>query len=105
MTTLRDEALGQDEQRLLALADLADLSGLSEAEVLELVDYGAIAPADTAAGKCVFSVRSITVARTAYRLREEFDIEPHGVALLLSFLDRIRDLEDELRALQARLPR
>ena len=85
MTDLRDDALGQDGEHLLALADLADLSGLSEAEVLDLVDYGALAPADTAAGECFFSVRSIVVARTAHRLRDEFDIEPHGVALLLSF--------------------
>lgn len=105
MTTERDEAFGFDEERPLALSDLADLSGLSEAEVLELVDYGALSPADATAEQCVFTVHAVTIARTARRLREEFELEPHGVALLLSCLDRIRDLEEQLRALQVRLPR
>jgi len=105
MTTDRGEAFGFDEERPLALSDLADLSGLSEAEVLELVDYGALSPADATAGQCVFTVRSVTVARAAHRLREDFELAPDGVALLLSCLDRIRDLEEQLRALRARLPR
>jgi chaperone modulatory protein CbpM len=53
----------------------------------------------------MFSAVSITVARTARRLRDDFELEPHGVAVLLAYLDRIRELEAQLRALQARLPR
>ena len=105
MTSEHPDALWPDERRRLPLADLADLAGLSEAEVLELVDCGALVPADDAAGQWLFGVRSITVARTARRLREDFELEPHGVALLLAFIDRIRDLEEKLRDLQARLPR
>ena len=87
------------------MRDLADLSGLSEAEVVELVEYGALTPADVAAGQWMFSMRSIAIARTAYRLREDFELEPHGVSLLLAYLDRIRDLEAQLCALRAQLPR
>lgn len=105
MTTERYGTFDLDDEHPLALADLADLSGLTEAEVLELVDYGALSPAGPTGGACVFSARSITIARTAYRLREEFELDAHGIALLLSCLDRIRDLEERLRALQARLPR
>lgn len=105
MTSEHPDALWPDEQRHLPLADLADLAGLSEAEVLELVDCGALAPAAAAAGQWLFGVRSITVARMARRLREDFELEPYGVALLLAFIDRIRDLEEQLRDAQARLPR
>jgi hypothetical protein len=49
-------------------------------------------------------MRSIGVARAAYRLRRDFDLETHGVAVLLAYLDRIRDLEAQLCALRARLP-
>jgi chaperone modulatory protein CbpM len=105
VTSERSDALWPDEHDRLPLRELADLSGLSEAEVLELVDYGALSPAAETAGQWVFSVRSVTVARTARRLREDFELEPHGVALLLAYVDRIRDLEAQLHALQARLPR
>jgi chaperone modulatory protein CbpM len=43
--------------------------------------------------------------RTARRLRQDLELDPHGVALLLPLLERIRALEDELRDLRARLPR
>ena len=105
MTSHHADALWSDEHHALPLRDLADLSGLTEAELLELVDYGALSPADPTAGQWVFSVRSITVARTARRLREEFELEAHGVTLLLAYLDRIHDLEAELSALRAQLPR
>ena len=94
-----------DEHAPLPLCDLADLSGLSEAEVLELVEYGVLAPAQQTAGQWAFSMRSITVARTARRLREDFELEVHGVALVLAYLDRIHDLEAQLCALRAELPR
>jgi hypothetical protein len=34
-----------------------------------------------------------------------FDLEPHGVALVISLLDRIRDLEAQIGSLGAQLPR
>jgi len=105
MTSECTDAVWPDEQRRLQLADLADLAGLSEAEVLELVDCGALTPAEGAPGQWLFGMRSITVARTARRLRADFELDPHGVALLLAFIDRIRDLQDELADLRARLPR
>lgn len=105
MTSEHSDVQSSDEHDPLLLRDLADLSGLSEAEVLELVDYGALAPAGETAGQWAFSVRSITVARTARRLREDFELEVHGVALVLAYLDRIHDLEAQLCALRAQLPR
>ena len=69
------------------------------------MDCGALTPAEGTPGQWVFGLRSLTVARTARRLREDFELEPHGVALLLVFIERIRRLEEELRELRARLPR
>ena len=105
MASEHTEALWPDARDRLRLSDLADLAGLSEAELLELVDCGALTPAEGTPGQWVFGMRSLTVARAARRLREDFELEPHGVALLLAFIDRIRQLEAELRLLQARLPR
>jgi chaperone modulatory protein CbpM len=99
------DALWPDERQNLPLRALAELSGLSEDELVHLIDCGALAPFAEASGQRVFSVHSITVARTARRLRDDFELEPHGVAVLLAYLDRIRELEAQLRALRARLPR
>jgi chaperone modulatory protein CbpM len=105
MPTEQVEPQWADDERRVGLRDLADLSGLSEVEVRELVEYGALIPAEEAGGQWIFSVRSIAVARTAHRLREDFELELHGISLLLAYLDRIHDLEAELCALRAKLPR
>jgi chaperone modulatory protein CbpM len=99
------DALWPDERQSMPMRALAELSGLSEGELQQLIDCGALAPFSGGSGEHVFSVHSITVARTARRLRDDFELEPHGVAVLLAYLDRIRELEAQLRALQARLPR
>lgn len=105
MTSDQGEALGPDEHGRLGPLELAELSGLSEAEVVELVEYGALTPADTIGGQWAFGMHAVSIARTARRLRQDFELEPHGVSLLLAYLDRIRDLEAQLRALRAQLPR
>ena len=53
----------------------------------------------------VFGWRSVTVARTARRLRDEFELDAHGVAVLTRFAERIRELEEELRQVRAQLRR
>jgi hypothetical protein len=43
--------------------------------------------------------------RTASRIRVSFDLEPHGLALVVSLLERIDDLEAQLTTLRAQTPR
>jgi hypothetical protein len=105
MTSEYAPAAWSGEGARLRFSELADLADLSEAELLELVDCGALTPDDGTPGQWVFGLTSLTVARTARRLREDFELEPHGAALLLVFVERIRRLEEELRDLRARLPR
>ena len=78
-------------------------SGLTEAELTELVRYGALVPDDPQAAAWTFESHWLLVARTASRLRRELDLDCHGVSVVLSYLDRIDTLERELRALRARL--
>jgi len=105
MTSEHARVAWSDEGACLRLSELADLADLSEAELLELVDCGALTPDEGTPGQWMFGLTSLTVARTARRLREDFELEPHGAALLLVFVERIRRLEEELRDLRARLPR
>jgi len=87
-----------------SLEELCELSGLSEAELRDLVDFGVLAPTDPGARHWTFSADRLVVARSASRLRKDFDLDAQGVALVVTLLDRVRDLEAQLRDLRARLP-
>ena len=93
------------EQYELSVAELCELSGLSESELRVLVEYGAIAPADPDARDWTFRADRLVVARSASRLRRDFELEPQGLALAVTLLERVRDLEEQLRDLRARIPR
>jgi hypothetical protein len=82
---------------------LVKASGMDEAELAELVRYGALVPRDPDAATWTFESHWLLVARNASRLRHDFELDPHGVSVVLSFLDRIEALEAELRALRARV--
>jgi len=88
----------------LSLEELCELSGLTEAELRELVDHGVLAPIEPDAQHWNFSADRLVLARSARRLRKDFDLDTHGVALVVTLLERVRDLEAELRDLRAKLP-
>jgi len=103
--TRHAEAEWLTEDCEFSLEELVELSGLPETELRELVDYGAIAPVDAASSQWVFSGRCLTVVRAAHRLRGGFELEAHGVALVMSLLERIRELEAQLEIVRAQAPR
>ncbi len=98
------EALWLDEHQQFSLVELAELSGLAEAEVRQLIDYAALAPAEVGAAETKFSADCLLTARMACRLRNDFDLDAGGLALTLTLIERIRALEAQLRALHAQLP-
>ena len=93
-----------DEQHEISLTELVELSGLTEAEIRELVGYGALNPLDPEAEEWAFCGKCLVTVRTASRLRDDFELNSHTLALALSFVDRIRELEMELSKLRAQLP-
>ena len=99
------EALWLEERGTITLVELAQCSGLSESEVAELVELGALEPLDAGASELCFGAQCIIPARTASRLRTDFELDTHGLALVLSLLDRVHELEAALQRLNARLPR
>jgi chaperone modulatory protein CbpM len=90
-------AIVLDDSGTLSVAELVQRSGLSEDELAALVDCGALVPyeADT---PWRFSARCVVTARTARRLRDDFALDDtHALAILLRFMQRIEELEGELR--------
>ena len=45
----------------------------------------------------------MVVAKTASRISHDFELDPHGVSVVLSYRERIDRLEEEIRSLRARL--
>jgi hypothetical protein len=93
------------EKAEFSLTELVELSGSSVDELRELVEYGAITPVNPESSQWVFPGQCLPTIRVACRLRVSFDLEPHGVALVISLLDRIHDLEAQMNSLRAQLPR
>jgi plasmid maintenance system antidote protein VapI len=98
------EAVWLTEDTQFSLAQLAELAGIPDSEVRELVDYGAVTPVDPESSPWIFNGKCLLTIRTASRLRVSFDLEPHGVALIVSLLERIHDLEAQLGSLRAQFP-
>ena len=103
MTPEEPHAVRLDEATDVVWEELVSSSGWPERELMELVRYGVLAPRDPTATRWTFEARSLVVARTAWRLRCDFDLDPYGVSVCIGFVDRIRELEDEVRRLRARL--
>jgi MerR HTH family regulatory protein len=85
------------ENDFVTLVQLAERSGLSEEELRELIESGAFSPVDVSAW--TFSAQCVVVARTAYRLREEFALDDaHALAVVVRLIQRIEALEAQLRS-------
>jgi chaperone modulatory protein CbpM len=92
------------EEHVVTLDELAELCALPMPLLEELVSAGAILPLDAEAGSPRFGAQALTAARAARRLRDDFELDPPALLLALGLLERVEELEKQLRALRARLP-
>ncbi|MGH8279807.1 MAG: chaperone modulator CbpM [Gammaproteobacteria bacterium] len=89
----------------LSLSSLTQVSGLTESELRELVACELISPQDSAASSWSFAADQIAIARTAHRLRDDFELDLSGLVVALTLLERVQTLEQQIKDLDARLPR
>lgn len=104
------------EHAEVTLEELVELSGLSEELLLELVDYGALAPinpqaatgatlqAQARAAQWRFTSDCVVAVQTVSRLREDFDLDANALSVALMLIERIHGLESELQELQCEFP-
>ncbi|MCA2998498.1 MAG: hypothetical protein ING75_07840 [Rhodocyclaceae bacterium] len=93
------------DSQQVSLHDLVELSGLKADEIGELVESGALEPIDSSHVPWTFSAECVVTVRRATRLRDELELDPHAVAVALSLLKQIRQLELEVARLQAQQSR
>jgi chaperone modulatory protein CbpM len=98
------DAMWVEKREQLSVERLARMSGLSEDELCALVEYGALNPTNPEEPQWLFAQHCVMSVKTAGRLRQAFDLEPDALALTLSLIERIRDLQDELRKLRVSIP-
>ncbi len=96
------EALWLDARREFTLAELAERSGLPPDLLRQLAEFDVLPPHDATAA--TFGADCLDLACTARRLHDGFDLDAGALALVMRLLERVRALEAELRAVQARLP-
>jgi chaperone modulatory protein CbpM len=103
MIALIEDAMYLDAIAEVTWTQLVSASGLPESELRELVRYGALVPRDPDASTWTFEARWLVAAKTASRIRHDFELDAHGVSVVLSYVERIERLEAEIRALRAQL--
>ena len=86
-----------EAQARVTLIEVAQSSGLPEALLRELVEYGALATeeGDRISAACVGRLRE------AARLQADLELDTPSLALVLRFLERIEALEARVRYLSA----
>lgn len=88
-------------QNACSITYLRDVSGLSEEEINELIENGLLTPIDGKAMAKIFPMHSIVTVSSARRLRDDFELDSHGMILALTLMQRIDDLQSELNLLRA----
>lgn len=85
----------------VSFSELSIACSMSVAELQELVDYGALQPVDAAQPEPVFALSYLEPLRTACKLRLDYDLDLFVVVIVMDYLNRIAQLESQLRSMQA----
>lgn len=123
MTNEEVEFTWLDAHQALSFNDLLILSGLSQSELITLVEQGALVvlsvnetqlselepnidqnninniTADSDINTWLFNSQSLVSMRTLCRLKADFELEDNGLSLIMIYLERIRLLEAQLQQL------
>jgi chaperone modulatory protein CbpM len=103
MNLQTSESIWLNETGVCRIEHLVEVSGLSAAEIEDLIHTGVLVPTDAESETLFFELRYVVTVKAARRLRDDFQLDTNGVALALTLLQKIDALEQQLATLQARL--
>ena len=87
----------RSEVTCLSIAQAAQLSGVSEADLLELVACGALVPVIPDTEPRIFDINCVLRVQRAARVRQDLALDSHGFAMVLVLFNQITRLEAPLR--------
>lgn len=88
----------------LTLAQVAQLSGIGEADLRGLVDYGVLTPVTAEGETWAFDIGCVMTLQRAERLRRDLALDGHAFALAVMLLNQITALEGQLRSARWEVP-
>ncbi|MYN12154.1 hypothetical protein GSY71_03185 [Pusillimonas sp. TS35] len=103
MPSYLTETVWLNASDICSIEHMVEVSGLSEADILDLVDTGILQPSNQDRTHYFFHTECVVIARKARRLRDDFELDADGLALAMRLLARVDALESEVHALRARL--
>jgi chaperone modulatory protein CbpM len=94
-----------DEYTQVAFAELLAASRWSREELIELIELGALHPSGDSEASWRFPSAALATVRSAARLRAAFELDGPGLAFALGLLERIEELQRQVRELECQLLR
>lgn len=90
------------EATWLSVTEFTQIAGLSQGDVVELVEVGVLKPLGRSVNDWAFDSEAMGLARRLRRIREdlELNLDVHALALGFRLLERISELESALSRVQ-----
>ncbi|MEC5218216.1 chaperone modulatory protein CbpM [Actimicrobium sp. GrIS 1.19] len=95
------ESVWLNDQTICSALHLTEVSGLTSQELEDLIDNGVIVPVGGMVEQTAFYLQDVHTANLARKLRDDFELDLHGMVLAMTLLRRIEQLEAELSAARA----
>lgn len=99
MTIHLTKSIWLNSTEMCSFEHIIEISGLTEADLMSLVEADVLKPAQPSEENYVFSSDCIVLARMAKRLQDDFELNQDGLILAVSLLQRIETLESRLAGL------
>lgn len=87
------------------LVELCQTVDISQDELVEIVEFGVIVPLQPEQVRWEFDYPALSHLRRARPLRAELDLDWPGIAMALTLLERVGELQKENRRLHRQLAR
>ena len=97
---IHNKVQSHPEVRFLSIGQTAQLSGISESDLMGLVEYGVLAPASPESEPSTFDIGCVMKLQRAAMLRQDLALDSHEFALAVMFLNQITGLEAQLHSAQ-----
>jgi len=107
MSTLNKESTNSpdliEQNTLYSVHEFCEICRIRQEVLVELIREGVILPQDPSDDTWVFTQRTVTRFKRAYRLQRDLDLNLSGVALSVELLEKIDQLNEEIALLKSKL--